>query len=87
MGNIRSSLADVSVHLAHHTDMLVAVEQGVFLITVGAAASAMRGAESFQACMRQDDDQALGLFIVGGDGDMLLGDQLRQFGRRARLGP
>lgn len=83
MGNIRPSLTDVSVHLAHHTDMLVAVEQRVFLITVGAAAPAVRGTEGFQACMRQDDDQTLGLLIVGGDGDVLLGDQLRQLGRRA----
>jgi hypothetical protein len=37
--------------------------------------------------MRENDNQALCLLVIGRNRDMLFSDQLRQLGRRARLGP
>lgn len=86
MGDVRTSFANVAVHLPHDTDMLVAVEQRVLLVATGAIATA-RGAVGFQTGMGENDDQTLGLFVMGGDGHMLLGDELRQLRRRTGLGP
>lgn len=87
VGDIRSGVADVSVHLPHDADVLVAVEQGVLLVAAGIAATAVDGAVGLQTGIGEDDDQTLGVLVIGGDGDMLLGDKLGEFGRRTRLGP
>lgn len=34
VGDVRSRVADVAVHLAHDTNMFVRVEQGVFLLAL-----------------------------------------------------
>lgn len=87
MGDIRPSLTDIPVHLAHHTDVLIAIEQRVFLIPTRAIATTMGSPICLQTGMREDDNQALCLLVIGRNRDMLFSDQLRQLGRRTRLGP
>lgn len=41
MCNIGSSVADIAVHLSHHTDMFITVEQGV-LVVLDAVTSTVR---------------------------------------------
>lgn len=86
MSDVRPGLADVAVHLAHDPDVLIAVEQRVLLIPHPARfGPTVRGLEGFQARIRQHNNQALGVPIIGGDGHMLLGDELGKSRRRARL--
>lgn len=87
MGDVRTGVADISVHLPHDADMLVAVEQRILLIAAGTAATAVDGAIGLQTGIGQDDNQTLGVLVVGGNGNMLLGDQLGEFRWRTRLGP
>lgn len=39
MSDIRPGLTDIPVHLAHHTNMLVTVQQRVLLVTTRATAT------------------------------------------------
>lgn len=87
MRDIRTGLTDIPVHLAHHTNMLVAVQQRVLLIPTRTSTPAMGSPVGLQAGIGQDDNQALGVLVMGVNGDMLLRDQLGQLGRRARLSP
>lgn len=87
MGDIRSGLTDISVHLAHHTNVFIAIKQRVFLIPTRAIATTMGSTICLQTGMRENDNQALCLLVIGRNRDMLFSDQLRQLGRRARLGP
>lgn len=88
MCDIRPGLTDISFHLAHDTDVLVAVEQGVFVVSTRLARpAAMRGTIGLQTGIGQHDDKPLGIFIVGSDRDMLFGHELREFWRRTGLGP
>lgn len=74
---VGSSVADVAVHLAHDADMLVAVKQRV-LVILDAVAAAVGSLVCFEAGIGEDNDQALGVLVGRGDGDCLLGDELRQ---------
>lgn len=59
MCNVRSCVADISVHLAHDADVFVAVEQGVLgvLFAVWAVpAAGVRCLVGLQARIGQDDD-------------------------------
>jgi len=86
MRDVWTSIADIAVHLAHHTDMLVTVEQRV-LVVLGAITptNSMRRLVGLEACIGQDYDQALGVLVTAGNRYVLLGDQLREAGRRQRL--
>jgi hypothetical protein len=84
VGDIGSSLADITVHLAHDTDVLVTVQQRVLLILATTTGGRPVG---FQTGVGEDDDQTLGVLVVCWNGDMLLRNELRQLGRGARLGP
>lgn len=89
MRDVGTSIADVTVHLTHDADVLVAVEQRVFLVALqahAAAAAAARGLVRLEARIGEDDDQALCVLVAGGDGDMLLGHEPREGGRGKRLG-
>ena len=57
MGNIRPRIADVPVHLSHDADVLVTVEQRVFLLLVGpiAAGAGVGRLVRLQAGVREDD--------------------------------
>lgn len=77
MGDVRTRIADVAIHLPHHTDMLIAVEQRVLILLLPIAPDCMRGLVGLEAGIRQDDDETLGVLVTARDGDHLLGDQLR----------
>lgn len=88
MGYVWPRLADVPVHLAHHTNVLVAVQQRVLLLALDThvPSAGVGGLVGFETGVREDDDQALRVLISRDDRDMLLGHQLRQFRRREGLG-
>ena len=86
MSDIRTGLANVAVHLAHDTNMLVTVQQRVLLVATGTAASA-GSPVGLQAGIGENDNQTLGVLVLGRDGNVLLSHQLRQLGRGAGLGP
>lgn len=46
----------------------------------------MRGFVRLESGIAQDDDEALRVFVVCGDGGVLLGDKLGELGRRHGLG-
>jgi hypothetical protein len=72
--DIWTSFTDVATHLPHDSNVLIAVEQRVFLIFTTSAA-AMSSLVRFEAGVRQDDDESLGVFVRGGDRDMLFGNE------------
>lgn len=84
VGDIRTRIRDVAVHLAHDSNVLVAVEQRVFVI-LHAVAAAVCGFVCLETGVGEDDNQALGVLVVGSDGNMLLGDELRECGWWERL--
>lgn len=88
MGNVGSRLADVAVHLAQDTNVLVAVQQRVLVISLDThvTRTGVGGLVGLETGMGQDDDQSLGILICRGDGDMLFGDQLGKLRRGERLG-
>ena len=87
MRDIRPRFTDISVHLPHDTNVLVAVEQRVLVLTTIPGSSTMRGTVGFQAGVGEDHDQTLGVFVVGCDRDVLLSNELGELGRRTGLGP
>lgn len=84
MGDVGTSITNVPIHLAHDTDVLIAVEQRVLVLTVAAGAS-VRSLVRLKTGIGQDDDQTLRVLVCGRDGSALLGNQLRQRGGRERL--
>lgn len=87
MGDIGSRLTDIPIHFAHDTDVLVAVEQRILLITCGSITTPRGRPVGFQTGVREDDDQTLGILVMGGDRNMLLRDELGQLRGWARLRP
>ena len=92
MCNIGASIADIPVHLTHDANVLVAVQQRVLLVVVlrtaaGAGASGVGGFVGLEAGICENDDKALRVFVGGGDGDVLLSDELGEGRRRQGLGP
>ena len=76
MGDIRSCLADVAAHFAHNTYMFIAIEERVFLISCSMSAPS-EGLVSLKAGIREYNDESLSIAVGGGDGHVLLGNQLR----------
>lgn len=89
MGDVGAGITNVPVHLSHDTNVLVAVEQRVLILAVhpGAAGTAVGGLVRLETGIGQDYDESLRVFVGGGDGCVLLRNQLRQRGRRKRLRP
>jgi hypothetical protein len=78
MGDVRPRLTDITAHFAHHTDMIVAVEEVVLVLPrAGAPASAMRGLVCLEGGIAQDHDEALCVLVAGGDGHVLLSHEFR----------
>ena len=75
MGDIGACVGDVAVHLAHDADVLVAVEERV-LVILHAITATVCGLVGLEAGVGEDNDQALGVLVVGCDGYMLLRDEL-----------
>ena len=84
VGDIGACVGDVAVHLAHDSDVLVAVEERV-LVILHAIAATVCGLVGLEAGVGEDDDQALGVLVVGCDGYVLLGDELWEGRRWKRL--
>lgn len=89
MGNIGAGVANIPVHLAHDANVLVAVEKRVLVLSLdsGAADAAMRRLVGFEAGIRKDDDESLGVLVGRRNRHVLLSHELRQRRRRQRLGP
>lgn len=86
MGDVGTGLADVTSHLAHDADVIVAVQQiELVLATTGTAADAMRGLVGLKGGGAQNDDEALRVLVAARDGLMLFGHQLGEVRRRKRL--
>jgi len=75
MCNIWSGITNVATHLAHDTNVFVAVQQGVLFI-LGPSPSAVNGLVRLQASIGQDDNQSLGVLVSRGNGHVLLRDEL-----------
>lgn len=83
--DIWSGITDIAVHLAHHTNVLVAVEERVFLVALTWSTPSMTGLVCLKTGIGEDDDEALGVFIGLWNWHMLLGDELGEGGRWERL--
>jgi hypothetical protein len=74
---VRPSLTDVSPHLPHYTNVVVAVEQVVlFLFAAGPSARANGRFIRFESCIAKDNDESLCIFVIVGDRNVLFGYQL-----------
>jgi len=81
MRNVRSSITNVSVHLPHHANMLIAVQQRI-LVILHAIATIMHSLVRLKASVRQYDYKSLRVVVTTQNDMMLLSDQLREAGRR-----
>jgi len=87
MSDIRSGIADVAIHFAHHTDVFVTVQQRIFLFALATRSVAtVAGLVGLETGVGEDDDQSLRIFIGGRNRNVLFGDKLREGWRRQRLG-
>jgi hypothetical protein len=86
MRDIWAGVTDVSIHFPHDSNMFITVEQRVFLLSGSTSSTPMSSPIRLETCIRQHDDQSLRVFVVCWNGNMLLRDKSRQFGRRERLG-
>lgn len=80
MRNVGSRVADVTVHLSHNTDVLVAVEQRVLVLALHAhaagTAAAVRGLVGLEAGIGEHHDKPRCIFVACSDGNVLLGNKL-----------
>ena len=76
MGNIWARVANVPVHLAHDTYVLITVKKRVLFVLDSSTPATVGGFICLQACIRQHHYQALSVLVVGSDRDVLLRDQL-----------
>jgi hypothetical protein len=84
MSNVGTSLADVSAHLPHDANVLVAIQEGILFI-LGATTTPsprVRGPIRLEACIGENNDESLSVFVGGGNGNVLLSNELRQGWRR-----
>ena len=65
MKNIRPRITNISTHLLQHSDVVVRVQQDVFLCAV------RRHLVRFQTCLCEHHDQALRRLVLAGDRDRL----------------
>src|SRR5690242_1408782 len=87
MGDVRTRLTDVAAHLAHDTNMIVAIEEVVFVLpTARPTSRAMRRLVGLKCGIAKDDNQTLRVLVVGGDWLVLFSYKSRQLGWRHRLG-
>lgn len=88
VSDIGASITDVSVHLAHDTNVLIAVEERVLLLSLHAhaAGAAVGGLVGLEAGVGEHHDEPLGVLVGRWNGHVLLCDELREGRRRERLG-
>jgi hypothetical protein len=75
MRDIGAGVTDVSIHLPHHSNMLVAIQERVFFISCSTASTSMSGSVRLEAGVRQYDDQPLRVLVICWDRNMLLRSQ------------
>ena len=63
MGNVRTGVADVSVHFPHDTDVFVAVQQRVLFVSDHTVATAMGGFVGLEASVGKNNDESLSVFV------------------------
>lgn len=78
MCDIGSGITDIAIHLAHHTNVLIAVEKGVFLVACTGPATTMRRLVSLETSIGEDNDESLGVFVGGRDRNVLFSYELRE---------
>jgi hypothetical protein len=77
VSDIRSSIADISVHLAHDSNVFVTVEERVLLVSDCAhSARRVRSLVRLETGIREHHNKTLGVLVVRSNRDMLLGYQL-----------
>jgi|TARA_R110002003_G_scaffold184_5_gene14412 hypothetical protein len=75
MGDVWPRLTDVAAHLPHHTDMIVAVEEVVLVLSRSRASTCAVGRfVRLEGGIAQHNDQSLCVFVVGWNGSVLFGD-------------
>lgn len=84
VSNVGASVTDVSVHLAHDANVLIAVEKRVLFLSLrahatGAAVGRLVGLE---AGIGEHHDEPLGVLVGWWDGHVLLRDELWECRRR-----
>lgn len=88
MGDIGSSFADVPVHLPHDRDMLIAIEERMFVVSGISGLAPPTRAGNFvglEGGIGQDNDQPLCVLVASRYRHMLFSYHLRKFWWRARL--
>ena len=79
MSDVWTRLTDIAAHLAHDTDVVVAVEEIVFVLPpAGPATRAVRRLVCLKGGIAEHDNQALRVLVVGGDWLVLLSYKLWQ---------
>jgi hypothetical protein len=77
MGDIWSSVADVAIHLAHDSNVLVTVQERVFLLALSAwSATTVASLVCLETGIGEDDDQSLSVFVGGRNRNVLFSDKL-----------
>ena len=84
MRDVRSSVTDVATHLAHDTNVFIAVQERVLLL-LSARFAAVCGTVGFERGIRQYHDESLSVLVRRSNWHMLLGDESRKFGGRKGL--
>jgi len=77
MRDVWSSVTDISTHFSHDSNVFIAVQKRILFI-LDTSSSAVDGLVRLQARIGQDDDQALGVFVIRGNRHVLLCDKLRK---------
>lgn len=86
MSDIWASVTDVSIHFAHNSNMLITVQQRVFPFVSHMTCPARVGSfVCFEACIREDNNQSLGVLVGGRYRDMLLSVKFWKLWGRTRL--
>lgn len=88
VSNVGASVTDISVHLAHDTNVLIAIEERVFFLSLHAhaARAAVGRLVGLEAGVGEYHDKPLRILVGRWDGHVLLSDELGQCRRRERLG-
>lgn len=83
--NVGSRITDVAVHLAHNSDMLVAVQKGILLLALHShtvSTASMGSLVGLETGIGEDNDKPWAILIAVSNWNMLLCDKLGEGGRR-----
>lgn len=79
MGDVGSGVTNVAAHLAHDSDVFIAVEERIFLFFAAWLSAAVGCSVGLETGIGQDDNQSSGVLVARGDGHVLLGNQSGEF--------